>query len=104
NFNGPWDFDTNDEGFRSGLYLQSSGNSAEITNWGEDENYDGLLSGIYKCVSNPGTLCACSGQSQSPPGPAGGCDDPACPTATCIGGGNQGLSCTSNANCPSGFC
>ena len=60
-FNGPWDFDQNDEGFRSGLYAGSKGNTAEITNWGEDQDYNGILDGATFCLTTPGTSCTCSG-------------------------------------------
>lgn len=44
-FNGPWDFDSNDEGFRSGVDVDSelSATTASITNWGEDTNWNGAL-------------------------------------------------------------
>jgi len=73
-FNGPWDFDTNDEGFRSGVYLGSSGNVSEITNWGEDQDYDGALSGPYICTpaATLGTSCSCPGN------PPGGCNAAVC--------------------------
>jgi hypothetical protein len=60
-FNGPWDFDVTDEGFRSGLYTGSKGNVAEITNWGEDHDYDGTLNGPSICINNAGIQCSCSG-------------------------------------------
>jgi hypothetical protein len=44
-FAGVWDFDTNDEGFRSGVSPQSAltDTLVPITNWGEDRNWDGTL-------------------------------------------------------------
>ena len=45
-FNGPWDFDQDDEGFRVGVSPMSenaASNPNEITNWGEDMNWDGVL-------------------------------------------------------------
>lgn len=42
-FNGPWDFDTDSEGFRSGISPTSETSGSTITNWGEDENFDGVL-------------------------------------------------------------
>lgn len=125
-FNGPWDFDTNDEGFRSGLYPSSSGNGPDTTNWGEDHDYDNHLSGPYVCRENPGQGCtcpapgiciggtnaggACTTNANCPGGgvcaPEEGCNDVTCPQATCIGGTNAGNPCLTNANCPGvgGFC
>src|SRR5262249_45186432 len=60
-FQGPWDFDTSDEGFRSGIYAGNKGNVAEITNWGEDKDYDGTLDGANICINNASLSCTCSG-------------------------------------------
>lgn len=60
-FNGPWDFDSNDEGFRTGLYAGSKGNIAEITNFGEDKNYNNVLDGATICINNASINCSCSG-------------------------------------------
>lgn len=44
-FNGPWDFDADNEGFRSGRSPQSvlAATSASVSNWGEDTNWNGVL-------------------------------------------------------------
>lgn len=44
-FNGPWDFDVDREGFRTGRSPQSelSPTTSVITNWGEDSDYDNVL-------------------------------------------------------------
>ncbi len=44
-FNGPWDFDSNDEGFRVGVtpFSKTRDPVYQITNWGEDLNFDGTL-------------------------------------------------------------
>ncbi len=39
----PWDFDTDDEGFRSAVVPGSTQGSGTIANWGEDINGDGSL-------------------------------------------------------------
>lgn len=74
-FNGPWDFDADDEGFRSGLYAGSKGNTTtEITNWGEDQDYDGVLSGPYLCAGIATQSCSCPGN------PPQGCEGAGCPS------------------------
>lgn len=75
-FNGPWDFDADDERFRSGLYAGSSGNTIEITNWGEDHDYDGSLSGPYICTGAPLQACSCAGN------PPQGCEGAGCPAVS----------------------
>jgi hypothetical protein len=45
-FNGPWNFDSDDEGFRSGIHPDSTQGSEVIANWGEDMNWDGTLQSI----------------------------------------------------------
>ncbi len=44
-FTGPWNFDVDDEGFRTGISPRSQLNAftSSITNWGEDQNFDGLF-------------------------------------------------------------
>ncbi|MBP7146104.1 MAG: S8 family serine peptidase [Acidobacteria bacterium] len=44
-FNGPWNFDADNEGFRSGRYSGSETAPGKPipTNWGEDSNWDGVL-------------------------------------------------------------
>ena len=91
-FNGPWDFDNNDKGFRSGLYSESKGNGPDQGEWGEDYDYDGSLSGPYICQANVSQACVCPGN------PTGGCDADTgslCPQAQCYGGSNPGTNCTS---------
>ncbi len=44
--NSPWNFDANNGGFRTGLSTDTNTNaSSPIANWGEDENFDGILNG-----------------------------------------------------------
>ncbi len=42
-FNGPWNFDSDDEGFRVGVSALSVLPNNEMTNWGEDQNWDGIM-------------------------------------------------------------
>ncbi|MDQ7007713.1 MAG: hypothetical protein Q9Q40_10800 [Acidobacteriota bacterium] len=43
-FSGPWTFDVDDEGFRTGVNSQSKATGGLlISNWGEDENFDGVF-------------------------------------------------------------
>lgn len=43
-FNGPWNFDaSDDEGFRSGIHPDSTQGALQISNWGEDMNWDNAL-------------------------------------------------------------
>ncbi|MFN7965454.1 MAG: S8 family serine peptidase [Acidobacteriota bacterium] len=56
-FAGVWDFDANDEGFRSGISAQSklSTTALPISNWGEDKNWNNVLDAGEDQNSN-GTL------------------------------------------------
>ncbi|MEW5806737.1 MAG: MopE-related protein [Acidobacteriota bacterium] len=42
-FNGPWDFNTNGEDFRTGIHPKSTEGTNYITNWGEDKNFNDIL-------------------------------------------------------------
>lgn len=96
-FAGPWDFDTTNEDFRVGLYDQSQPGGTELTQWGEDYNYNNVFNAPFICQQSPGTTCI----SANPEGS----NDPACAVTQCIGGGNAGNNCNdSSANCPGGFC
>jgi hypothetical protein len=52
----PWNFDSDDEGFRSGSHPDSTQGSGVIANWGEDMNYDGTLQSIEDRDDNDGDL------------------------------------------------
>jgi hypothetical protein len=44
-FTGPWDFDTDREGFRTGVYELSEDSTGGISNFGEDTNWNDSLDG-----------------------------------------------------------
>ncbi|HEX4825310.1 MAG TPA: hypothetical protein VFV19_13470 [Candidatus Polarisedimenticolaceae bacterium] len=52
----PWNFDTNDGGFRSGINSRSfNGQGITIAFWGEDKNFNGRLDGL--CNGDPRRAC-----------------------------------------------
>jgi hypothetical protein len=56
NLKAPWNFDTNDGGFRSGINSRSfNGQGITVAYWGEDKNYNGRLDGL--CTGDPRRAC-----------------------------------------------
>jgi hypothetical protein len=114
----PWNFDTSDGGFRSGIL--TSTDRTTITNviaqWGEDLNFNNLLDGA--CQDDPSLGCqrdsdcptgACGFEEDRDPLDAtlnrswnirGGCGWQTRPPGTCSGLSTQG--CYDDGDCPSG--
>lgn len=71
-FDGPWDFDASDKGFRGGHNVESSPSptTTSITQWGEDANWNGTLdagedaNGNSKLDQNWGTAGGCGWMSK----------------------------------------
>jgi hypothetical protein len=57
-FEGLWDFDQSDNGFRTGVTPLSEGSdtTAFATNWGEDSNWDNVLQAAFEDEDNDGVL------------------------------------------------
>jgi len=55
-FVGPWNFDTTNNGFRTGREAHSQRQLAQVTEWGEDANWDGTLQAAVEDQNGDGTL------------------------------------------------
>ena len=63
----PWNFDTNNGGFTSGLENQTTSStiSSVLTNWGEDKNFNNKLDGLCSTVTSPRLVCTKGDTSQN---------------------------------------
>ena len=90
----PWNFDTNDGGFRGGLQNTSVPGTGTIAEWSEDKNYNGILDGFCTLA----TTLPCSDDN----GISEGCDrcandssKPCFTSADCVGA----AACTDRGTC-----